>query len=168
MHNVYNTCEFPNVGRAGGMAQWLRTLPALAKDQGWVLNSHFQHLKSACNSSSRGIWRPLLASMGKCIAAAYTHTDMHTHMWKEVKIKAGSQAIQTSHWLKVLPDIPDDWCQFRPGTPVMEEENWLRLSCSLISTHNPRVAGMHPNICKINKLIFFETKQNKKQTNKET
>lgn len=90
----------------------------MAKDQGWVLQ-----LGSACESRSRGLCR-LPASVGNCIAVV---TCIRRCRGKGVSGHPG---------------------QFRPGTPVVRDENWL------ISTCNLPVTCMHPpHTCKIN--IFF-------------
>lgn len=69
---------------AGEMASEVKGT-ALAEDQGSGPENHIELLPSACNSSSRGIWCHLLASIDTCIHVAHIHTlrNTNTYIWNE-------------------------------------------------------------------------------------
>jgi hypothetical protein len=58
------------------MAQHIRELAGLAEDLGLAFNT--MHLTMPSNSSSRGIWCPLLAAIGNYIHVVHIQTCRHT------------------------------------------------------------------------------------------
>lgn len=70
---------------AGGMAQWLRVLAAIAKGQSLTLGTHVGKLTTNClELQFQRIGHPLLVSEGNCThmytnphSLSHTHTEIH-------------------------------------------------------------------------------------------
>lgn len=64
-------------GHRDGLA--VRLLAGLPEDPSSVPRTHVKWLTTACNSSSRGIRRPLLDSVGTALVCTPTHTEGHIY-----------------------------------------------------------------------------------------
>ena len=106
----------------------------MAQGSGWGLSSRW--LTVACNSSSRGMWCPPLASK----APAHTHTHTHTHTHRAQTHKPihlhknkAMDFLSDFVWNSVYQNQVKSWtCPF----PIQSDLEWEPEYCSLLD-HTP-------------------------------
>jgi hypothetical protein len=129
---------------AGEMAQWLRTLAALAEDLGSVPCTHLQ-LITTCNSSSRASATLSSGLPQHCIHMVKGHASMHTVKIIKIKINESLENNYTckNHFEKEI------------------KQGLYEFEASLVYIEFPWTARQHREILSQNK-----TKQDKRKASR--